>query len=213
MKILITESQYSILMEGNYVNLPIGDDISVELWDNGDRLDLESIVIPKKLRGQGYGTEIMKMIIELSDKEQKPIYLTPDTSFGGTSFKRLVSFYKRFGFVKNDDKSVTKHFMVRYPQKPKINKKQYIGQCDTLRKMGEQNESYWQTMMSNKQKITFEEFMNGVDMNKLLDDDENPIDFIKDSVNSDSTTTAYVSNWGDKETYFLQTAGFEFIFV
>lgn len=115
MRILITESQYMKLMEGNYVNLPVSDDVAVELWDSGDRLDLESIVIPKESRGQGYGTEIMRMITNLSDQEQKPIYLTPDTSFGGTSFKRLVNFYKRFGFIKNDDKSVTKHFMVRYP--------------------------------------------------------------------------------------------------
>jgi len=115
MKILITETQYKKLTEGNYVNLPVNDDVKIDLWDSGDRLDLESIVIPKELRGQGYGTEIMKMITKLSDQEQKPIYLTPDTSFGGTSFKRLVSFYKRFGFNKNDDKSVTKHFMVRYP--------------------------------------------------------------------------------------------------
>jgi predicted GNAT family N-acyltransferase len=117
MKILITESQYTKLLEGKYVDLSIDNDISVDLWDSGERFDLESIVLPKQLRGQGYGTEIMNKIVNLADKESKPIYLTPDTSFGGSSFKRLVNFYKRFGFVKNDDKSVTKHFMVRYPNK------------------------------------------------------------------------------------------------
>jgi predicted GNAT family acetyltransferase len=213
MKVLITESQNKRLFEGRYINIPMDNDASVELWDSGERFDLESIVIPKQLRGQGYGTEIMNKIIKLADDESKPIYLTPDTSFGGSSFKRLVSFYKRFGFVKNDDKSVTKHFMVRYPQVKKNTKKQYIGQCDTLRRGNEQNEEYWQQMMSNKQKIDFNQFINGVDMDRLLDDGETTQEFIQDLINSDPSTSAYVSNWGNKETYFIQTAGFEFIFV
>jgi hypothetical protein len=92
-------------------------------------------------------------------------------------------------------------------------KKQYIGQCDTLRRGNEQNEDYWQQMMSNKQKINFNRFIDGVDMNRLLEDDETPKGYIKDLIRGDPSTSAYVSNWGDKETYFIQTAGFEFIFV
>ena len=113
MKILITESQYGKLMEG-FVNFPVDDDISLEVWENKDTLELTTIVIPKSLRGQGKGTEIMNMVIDYSNKVNKPIYLTPDTSFGATSIGRLKKFYRGFGFTKNKDYEVS-HSMVRYP--------------------------------------------------------------------------------------------------
>ena len=77
MKIVITEEQYNKLIEG-YVNFPIDDDIALEVWEDKDKIELSTIVIPKRL-----------------------IYLTPDTSFGGTSINRLKRFYKRFGFIEN----------------------------------------------------------------------------------------------------------------
>ena len=114
MKIIISESQYNKLMEG-YVNFPIEDDISLEVWEDEEKLELESIVIPKNLRGQGKGSEIMYMVCDYADEKQKPLYLTPDTSFGATSVDRLKRFYKKFGFTKNKDFKV-RHSMVRYPQ-------------------------------------------------------------------------------------------------
>lgn len=113
MKILITEEQYNRLMEG-FVDIPVDEDITLELWEDKDRLELSTIVIPKHLRGQGKGTEIMNKVIEYSEQVNKPIYLTPDTSFGGTSINRLKRFYRRFGFTKNIDYEVS-HSMVRYP--------------------------------------------------------------------------------------------------
>lgn len=113
MKIVITEEQYNKLMEG-YINFPIDEDIALEVWEDKDKIELSTIVIPKHLRGKGKGTEIMNMIINYSDNVNKPIYLTPDTSFGGTSINRLKRFYKRFGFIKNDNYEV-RHTMVRYP--------------------------------------------------------------------------------------------------
>lgn len=94
-----------------------------------------------------------------------------------------------------------------------LGKKQYIGQCDTLRRTCDQNEAFWHEMMKNKQKISFKTFLKNVDFQKLLDDGETAESYIKDALRTDSETAAYVSNWGDKEAMFLQTAGFEFIFV
>jgi hypothetical protein len=94
-----------------------------------------------------------------------------------------------------------------------LGKKQYIGQCDLLRRKCDSNEEYWHDMMKNKEKILFSDFINKVDMTQMIDADETPEQFIKDAVRSDFETSAYVSNWGDKECMFLQTAGFEFIFV
>lgn len=123
MKIKITENQYNKLMEG-FVNIPVDEDIALELWEDEKKLELSSIVIPKSLRGQGKGTEVMNKVIEYSEEVNKPIYLTPDTNFGGTSINRLKRFYRRFGFTKNTDQEVS-HSMVRYPKgmnhKPQTN--------------------------------------------------------------------------------------------
>lgn len=103
-----------LITEGQYVNLPHEDGIRIELFDKGDKLELDAIVVPKHLRGMGYGTKLMKEIIRFSENENKPIFLTPDTSYGGTSINRLKRFYKKFGFIKNSDPSVS-HSLVRYP--------------------------------------------------------------------------------------------------
>jgi len=47
------------------------------------------------------------------------ITLSP-TDKMGSSIPRLVNFYKRFGFIKNKDKSISKRLLVRYPAKQNI---------------------------------------------------------------------------------------------
>jgi hypothetical protein len=100
------------------VTFPVDEDIALEVWEDKNKLELSSIVIPKEYRGQGKGTEIMNMVINYADKVNKPLYLTPDTNFGGTSINRLKRFYRRFDFIKNDNYEV-KHSMVRYPKETK----------------------------------------------------------------------------------------------
>ena len=90
--------------------------IVLDLWDNGDHLELGKIEVPKKLRGTGVGTEAMERIIAHADAEGKDIRLTPSTDFGGTSVGRLEKFYRQFGFVKNKDYKY-RDTMVRYAQK------------------------------------------------------------------------------------------------
>lgn len=114
----VTDRQLKFINEsvrGGYVSFPVDNDISLEVWEDQDKLELSNIVIPKHLRGRGKGTEIINMVIDYSNEVNKPLYLTPDTSFGGTSIERLKRFYKRFGFVKNKDFSVS-HSLVRYPE-------------------------------------------------------------------------------------------------
>jgi len=117
MKILITETQFKSLMEsGRYIDLPVEDpNIILEVWEEESKIVLDRIVIPIKLRKQGIGSKIMRMVCEYGDKVNKPIYLTPSTSFGGSSVNRLKEFYKRFGFVKNPESGPFRHVMVRYP--------------------------------------------------------------------------------------------------
>ena len=87
--------------------------ITLDLWDNGDYLELGKIEIPKSKRGSGLGSEVMQKIIDRADTEGKDIRLTPSTDFGATSVKRLEKFYRGFGFVKNKDYKY-KDTMVRY---------------------------------------------------------------------------------------------------
>lgn len=89
--------------------------IILEVWEEESKIVLDRIVIPIKLRKQGIGSKIMRMVCEYGDKVNKPIYLTPSTSFGGSSVNRLKEFYKRFGFVKNPESGPFRHVMVRYP--------------------------------------------------------------------------------------------------
>ena len=117
MKIIITENQLiNIINEGNYVNLPVDDDISLELWEDEHTLTLDTIVIPKDMRGTGVGTKIMNKVCDYADTVNKPIFLTPSTSFGATSVDRLIKFYKHFNFKKNkNDRDISMHYLVRHP--------------------------------------------------------------------------------------------------
>ena len=87
--------------------------IVLDLWDNGDHLELGKIEVPKNLRGSGVGTKAMERIIAFADVEGKDIRLTPSKDFGATSVARLEKFYRGFGFVKNKDYKY-KDTMVRY---------------------------------------------------------------------------------------------------
>jgi predicted GNAT family N-acyltransferase len=104
----------SFLTEG-YIMQDLEQELGIvlDLWDNGDHLELGKIEVPKNLRGSGVGTEAMEKIIARADAEGKDIRLTPSTDFGATSVKRLEKFYRQFGFVKNKDYKY-KDTMVRY---------------------------------------------------------------------------------------------------
>jgi predicted GNAT family N-acyltransferase len=89
--------------------------ISLDVFNTPHYIELSKIEIPKEKRGEGIGTEVMQIIIDFANKENKPIFLTPSKDFGATSVARLEKFYKSLGFVKNTDKSLTRNTMVKYP--------------------------------------------------------------------------------------------------
>lgn len=61
---------------------------------------VSKIVVPKKDRRNGVGTQVMNDVIEYADSVGKIVVLTPSDDFG-SSTARLRKFYKRFGFVEN----------------------------------------------------------------------------------------------------------------
>ncbi len=91
--------------------------------------------------------------------------------------------------------------------------KQYIGQCNVLRGKCTDNEKYWQDMVKNKRPIPFNVFIKNVDIYAILDEGETPQTYIKELLISDPSTKSYISTWGNDEAMFLETHGFEFIFV
>jgi GNAT superfamily N-acetyltransferase len=54
-------------------------------------------------RNKGFGTSIMYELIDFSNKNKIPIALTP-THFFNSNVERLIKFYKKFGFIINEDK-------------------------------------------------------------------------------------------------------------
>jgi len=76
-----------------------------DLWlDRQGDIKLNSLIVPKKDQRTGLGTATMLALCRMADQMGKRIVLSPatrDDNWGTTSQKRLISFYKRFGFVQN----------------------------------------------------------------------------------------------------------------
>lgn len=73
------------------------------LDQQGD-LVLGMLVVPRDKRKQGLGSQAVEAVTAFADEQGLRVVLSPavrDDSFGTTSRSRLVSFYKRFGFVEN----------------------------------------------------------------------------------------------------------------
>lgn len=89
--------------------------IELDLHDNGDYMTLSKLVVSPDDRKGGVGTEVMNKICQYADEIGRDIYLTPDTSYGGTSKSRLEAFYKRFDFKKKPKSDFkNRETMVRY---------------------------------------------------------------------------------------------------
>ena len=92
-------------------------------------------------------------------------------------------------------------------------KAKYVGQCDALRRAG--GEEAWQQMMGSMEKITMQEFMAATQYEAILDEDPDmtPETMLAEQVSDDPDAGFYRSNWKGTPAYFMQHAGFEFIFA
>ncbi len=76
----------------------------LSLYNKGDDLKLDTLVVSKDSRKQGVGSDVMDDINDYADKEGLRVVLSPaqkDDFHGTTSRGRLVNFYKRHGFKEN----------------------------------------------------------------------------------------------------------------
>lgn len=73
------------------------------ITNKGD-LKLDMLAVPKEARKQGLGSAAMERLVKFADANGLRVILTTgvrDPHWGTTSSSRLLSFYKRFGFVQN----------------------------------------------------------------------------------------------------------------
>lgn len=54
-----------------------------------------------RIRGRGDGSRFMEALTKEADRRGVTLALTPDSSFGASSVRRLGRFYRRFGFRDN----------------------------------------------------------------------------------------------------------------
>ncbi len=96
-------------------------EVTLYVFEQIDKILLESIIVPKNIRKQGIGSQIMQELINYADKVGKRLELSPgqkDDYHGTTSKKRLINFYKRFGIVENKGRNkdfTTNKTMYREP--------------------------------------------------------------------------------------------------
>ena len=75
---------------------------TINIYEYNNKISIDLIIA--KEQNSGEGTKLMKDICEYADKSKKIIILSPSDDFGGNK-KRLIEFYKRFGFVENKGKN------------------------------------------------------------------------------------------------------------
>lgn len=90
-------------------------DVSLDLYEKNNTINLSRIVVPKDIRNSGVGTDVMQDLISYADQTGQKVALTPSSDFGG-DVKKLKEFYKQFGFVENKGKNkdfTTRESMIR----------------------------------------------------------------------------------------------------
>lgn len=75
--------------------------IEILVTEEEERLHLWKLVIPKYLRGKGYGTRCMVELLTYANRCGKVVTLNVSDELGGAE-DRLIDFYKRLGFVENE---------------------------------------------------------------------------------------------------------------
>ena len=89
------------------------------LFEKGDTLTIDNMVVKKEYRKQGIGTQILNDVISYADKNGKTITLTPTSEFG--TKEKLKKWYKANGFVENKGRNTNFLFRDTMYRMPKNN--------------------------------------------------------------------------------------------
>lgn len=85
----------------------------------------------------------------------------------------------------------------------------YVNQCDRLRRNCVRGEEFWQAMMRAREPISRMMFLRAVGTVPFLDEGETLDDFMA----GDPEAGTYRALVWNQPVYFVQVAGFEFIFA
>ena len=140
-----------------------------------NQLVIEKIIVPDDQRGSGVGTNAMNEIVAYADNNGKVLTLTPSSDFGGNK-KRLIDFYKRFGFVENKGKN--KDFEISEAMYRDASEK--FNQTKELLapngKPSNLNEKQWNQVRTDDFKKWFGDWENDpASASKVLDDNGEPL--------------------------------------
>jgi hypothetical protein len=85
----------------------------------------------------------------------------------------------------------------------------YLGQCDRLRRGSPSGEQAWQAMMAEARPVSRAQLLAHVDLAPVLDEGELPGEWLAGL----GDPRFFRSTWAGCDAFFVQAAGFEFIFV
>lgn len=75
--------------------------VTLHIIENDHGVTVQTLIVQNTRRGEGIGTAVMREIISHALRQNKPVFLTASTDYGG-KIGRLKKFYlKRLGFVPN----------------------------------------------------------------------------------------------------------------
>jgi GNAT superfamily N-acetyltransferase len=77
-------------------------------------LFLSDLYVKEEHRGTGVGTKVMNSIIKFADTENLPMVLIPEPDDDNISPKKLMDFYKKFGFIINKGKRMDYTFSMPF---------------------------------------------------------------------------------------------------
>ena len=89
--------------------------------------------------------------------------------------------------------------------------KHYIGQCDKIRSKNglrdEKGQDFWDTVMDNYKEIELDEFLEHVNPEDLLDEDETLEDYMYDLEQEGAEAFLARAQWEGNDIYFVATGG------
>jgi GNAT superfamily N-acetyltransferase len=95
-----------------------------KLWvdEQTQGITIRALVIDREHRNRGFGTRIVKQILDYANIKQKPVAITPSEKYGGY-ISRIVAWAKVLGFVYNTGKKKDYRLpetMIYFPRKSEI---------------------------------------------------------------------------------------------
>lgn len=92
-----------------------------KLWvdEQTQGITIRALVIDREHRSKGFGTRIVKQILDYANTKQKPVAITPSKDYGGY-VSRITAWAKVLGFVYNTGKKKDYRFpetMIYFPRK------------------------------------------------------------------------------------------------